>query len=551
MPDGLFSGTCAVKRLAPSSMLWSLRAVVVVVALSFAAVLGFVGPASALAPGDLSIVAGSSSQCGTVLNPGAATDSSLCIPYAIALDSQGNLYIADTSHYLIEKVTPAGTLSILAGGGQSTPTTTAQQATNVQLGYIEGIAVDAAGNVYLADATLMDVEEVTPSGALSVIAGTGISGPPSPGQPATSSSLSIPDGLALDAAGNLYVADENNGLVEKIDTTGVVSIFAGGGANPPSTTAQPATSVVLRSPVGIAVDASGNVFLSDAGQSEIVEISASGELSVIAGGGSTIPGANPMPATEAAMNFPRGVALDAAGNLYVADTYYELVEKVSPTGTLSIFAGTGGAGLPTPNRPATSSMLRFPMSVASDAVGNVFIADAFNDYIEEVATTDTAPAAPTGVSARAGSSSAAVSWSAPASDGGLPVTGYAVEYSSDGGTTWTSATMCSGTATTCTVTGLTPGKTYVFRVAATNLMGTGAYSTPSPPVTPPAPTTTTRHVTTTSAHGSTTTTTTAAAEKVLATTGWGLVPLLVGSGLLLVGGGIIAEATRRRRNRVV
>ena len=208
------------------------------------------------------------------------------------------------------------------------------------------------------------------------------------------------------------------------------------------------------------------------------------------------------------------------------------MEKVTPAGQLSIIAGTGTPGTPTQG-PATSSDLSNPWGVAVDASGNLYIADTSNQVVEKVTSPSTSPGPPTNVVATPGNGALSVTWSAPSSDGGSALTDYVVEYSSNGGTSWTLAT-CSGTATTCTITGLTNATSYVVRVSTTNAVGTGDPSAISAAVTMTS---------------SKTSATTASSSKVtkLAATGSDEAALVLSSGGLVPSGGVVLPVKRRRR----
>jgi hypothetical protein len=334
--------------------------------------------AAAPAPGDLEVIAGTAGACGAP-TPGPATSSGLTYPEAVAVDSAGNVYIADTGNNVVEKVTPSGTLSIIAGTGTAGAPTPGP-ATRSDLRDPDGVAVDSAGNVYIADTGNNVVEKVTPSGTLSIIAGkSGIGAEPTPG-PATSSALGNPEGVAVDSAGNVYIADTGNNLVEKVTPSGTLSIIAG--SYPPGT---PTPGPAISSPAGVAVDSAGNVYIADTDSYIVVKITPSGALSVIAGTGSE--GApTPGPATSSDLWGPVGVAVDSAGNVYIADSH--LAEEVTPSGTLSIIAGGGTTAPSTTPTPATSTQVT-PEGVAVDPARNAYIADVYNCVVEEVGATGT------------------------------------------------------------------------------------------------------------------------------------------------------------------
>ena len=246
--------------------------------------------------GNLSIVAGIGNVdydlgcTGTPPAAGPATEAGLCEPTGVAVDASGNVYIADSGNQVIEKVDPSGDLTILAGtefGCDGLPTT--GPATQASLCWPAGVAVDAAGNIYIADTDAGVIAKVDPSGNLTVIAGDDNGGfdgcdgsVPSPG-PAADDSLCYPQGLAVDAAGNVYIADTENGVIEKVDLSGNLTILAGVGnrdfedgcfGSPP--TPGPATDATLCYPTGVAADSAGNVYIADQGHNVIEEVSSSG-----------------------------------------------------------------------------------------------------------------------------------------------------------------------------------------------------------------------------------------------------------------------------------
>lgn len=334
------------------------------------ALLGLPATSSAAdAPGTLSIVAGTGAA--EPPTPGPATNSALNFPYAVTLGPDGSFYIGDLFNFVVERVGPDGNLSVVAGNG-AYGTPSPGPATSTSLGAPNGMVVDKEGNLYIADAQDDLVEKVTPGGTLSVVAGTGTGGPPTPG-PAVNSNLNSPQDVAVDAEGNLYISDGSNGVVEKVTPGGTLSIVANVGQ-----------------PGGLAVDSAGNLFITDRSQSQVLKLDAQGMLSVIAGTGTT--GApTPGPATSSDLFAPSGVAVDAQGNVFIADGQNHLIEKVDPAGILSIVAGEGSSGAPVPG-PAASSPLGFPSGVAVDGLGNLYVSDASSNVIAKVT-----PAAPVNV----------------------------------------------------------------------------------------------------------------------------------------------------------
>ncbi len=275
-----------------------------------------------ITPQGVSIVAGIPGHIGAP-TPGPATDSRLDEPFGLAVSKDGDLYIDDAGNDVIEKVTPAGTLSVVAGEVGKSGTPTPGPATSSELAAPTiGIAVDAHENVYIADQGTQNgpnnvIEKVTPAGTLSIFAGElAQSGEPTPG-PATDSMLNEPQGVAVDGAGNVYIADTGNGVVEKVNTEGILSIY-----------------VSSYFPQGVAASASGEVYVIG-NKNTVDKVEPAGQLSRIAGsGGAGEP--TPGPATRSMLDQPNAGAVDSAGNLYISDQGNDMVEKVTPAGELSI-----------------------------------------------------------------------------------------------------------------------------------------------------------------------------------------------------------------------
>jgi hypothetical protein len=256
-------------------------------------------------------------------------------------------------------------LSIFAGtGSQGAPTPGPAISSN--LDHPMGVAVDSSGNVYIADPSSFVVEKVTTNGQLSIFAGTGSQGAPTPG-PAQSSSLSDMTTVAVDPHDNVYIADPGNGVLEKVTPAGELSIYA----SLPST------------PLGIAVDASGNVYLADAGHSEVWKVTPDGQATIFAGNGTRDMPRGDRQATNDSLGSPSAVAVDGSGNVYIADDENHIVAKVRPNGVMSIFAGVGAMGAPW-QAQANATTLGLPEGVAADASGDVFIVDRMYNVVAKV-----------------------------------------------------------------------------------------------------------------------------------------------------------------------
>jgi len=291
-------------------------------------------------------------------------------PQGIAVDGSGDVYVSDWARDTIDEITPQG-VSILAGIPGQYGSPTPGPATDSTLDYPIGLAVSKAGDLYIVDFGNCVVEKVTPPGTLSIVAGeVGQCGTPTPG-PATSSMLASPIGVAVDSSGNLYIADQGtengpNDVIEKVTSSGTLSIFAGELGASGAPTPGPATDSMLNYPQAVAVDGAGDVFIADTSNGVVEKVNAEGILSIYA----------------RSYN-PQGVAVSSSGDVYVTDTGTNTVETVDTAGQLSVIAGNGQMGEPTPG-PATDSMLDLPDAAAVDSGGNLYISDQGNDLAEEV-----------------------------------------------------------------------------------------------------------------------------------------------------------------------
>ncbi|OGU12706.1 MAG: hypothetical protein A2075_16850 [Geobacteraceae bacterium GWC2_58_44] len=334
----------------------------------------------------MTTVAGNGTQ-GFSGDNSAATDASLNNPYGVAVDSEGNLYIAETGNYRIRKVTAGtGIITTVAGNGiQGDPGGTGV-ATATSLNNPRSVAVDSAGNLYIAEYTKHVVRKVAiETGIITTVAGSGAPGYSGDNGPATGASLDYPSGLAVDSAGNLYISDLENNRIRKVDAgTGIITTVAGNLARGYSGDNGPATGASLSYPSGVAVDSSGNLYISDSNNDRLRKVTAgTGIITTLAGNGKW--GDNGL-ATAAALSSPRGVAVDQTGNLYIADSELDpAIRKVDAvTGIITTVAGNGTRGFSGDNVAATASGLNYPDGLAVDRAGNLYIADRSNHRIRKV-----------------------------------------------------------------------------------------------------------------------------------------------------------------------
>jgi uncharacterized repeat protein (TIGR01451 family) len=317
---------------------------------------------------------------------GPATAAQLYFPRAVLVDASGNVLIADNRNSRIRRVS-AGTIMTLAGNGGLGSAGDGGPAISAQLYYASALATDGAGNLYVADNT--KIRKVSSDdGYISTVAGNGTSGYFGDGGPAANAQARNPFGVALDGGGNLYIADPANHVVRKVmSATGTISTIAGNGTRGFSGDGSSAASSQLNYPQGLVVDGAGNLYIADYDNNRVRKITAgTGAITTVAGNGDFGPSGDGGPAISAALNGPSGLALDGSGNLYIADTRSGRIRRISiATGVITTVAGNGTWGtLLGDGGPATSARLNWPTSVAVDNQGNLYIADGGNQTIRKV-----------------------------------------------------------------------------------------------------------------------------------------------------------------------
>ena len=302
---------------------------------------------------------------------GPATNAGLANPCTdVAADGAGNLYIA--SGTLVRKVTPDGNIATYAGGG--TNPGEGIQATQAALAPV-ALATDSAGNLYIADTAfgIYRIRKVDIKGIVTTVAGGAPCCALGDGGSATGAYLAIPYGLAVDAAGNLYIAQVNgqNNLVRKVSTNGVITTLAGGGTGGDG---GPAAAAGLSRPLGVAVDKAGNVYISEASGNRIRKVSATGIITTVAGNGAAGSSGDGGPAVKAAIGNPQHLAVDTAGDIFVTQINDARLRLITPDGNISTLAGNGTQDSTGDNGPSIGATLDHPAGIAVAGNGAVYIA---------------------------------------------------------------------------------------------------------------------------------------------------------------------------------
>jgi sugar lactone lactonase YvrE len=313
-----------------------------------------------------------------------ASSADLAMPCGVAVDSSGNLYIADSWNRRIRRVGTDGVITTVAGTGYGGYNGDDQSATSAELRGACGVAVDSAGNLHIADLWNNRVRRVGTDGMITTVAGTGHLGYNGDDQPASSASLTMPCGVAADSVGNLYIADTYCNRIRRVATDGMITTVAGTGHGGYNGDHRPATSADLAAPCGVAVDDAGNLYIADASNDRVRRVGTDGMITTVAGTGHGGYNGDHRPAISAELGAPSGVALDDAGNLYIADTENNRVRRVGTDGMITTVAGTGHGGYNGDHRPATSAELNGPHGVAVDSAGNLYVVDTLNNRVRQI-----------------------------------------------------------------------------------------------------------------------------------------------------------------------
>lgn len=318
--------------------------------------------------GSLTLFAGSSSNAPP---PPTTSDAHILAPMGLALDASGNLYVADEKALRLWRITPSGQLQTAAGTGQAPPSPNSAgdggQAASARLYDPVAVAISPLnGEIAIAEFSAHRVRIILPTGVIYTAAGTGTAGLNGDNGPAQFAQLNQPRGLAYDSSGNLYIADSGNGLVRKLGRNGFLTTTGPSGLN---------------NPTSLAFDAAGILHVAESGSHLIRRLTANNAWEIVAGTGSEGASTDGLTARLSQFRLPTGLAFDAAGCLYLADTYNHRLRRITPLGLVETIAGAGAPGFSGDDGPALQAKLNMPVALAAGPHGRLYAADLENARI--------------------------------------------------------------------------------------------------------------------------------------------------------------------------
>jgi cysteine-rich repeat protein len=334
--------------------------------------------------GKISTVAGTPPTSGAGAENVAAIASALDSPFAVAVDQQGRVLIADSANQRVRRIALDDTIATIAGTGNFGYNGDGIQATAADLAGPAAIAVDAQGRVVIAEAVLPRVRRIASDGTISTIAGDGTNGYAGDGGAATAAQLAQPLGVAVDPIGLVSIADTNNQRVRTIATNGMISTIGGTGTFGFGGDSTEATSALLAGPFDTALDTQGRIYITDTFHNTVRRVELDGTITVIAGTGIAGDTGNNVPGREAQLSGPNGIIIDSLGRVVIADVFNNKIKRIDTNGIITTIAGTGAPGSSGDNQPAIAAKLDHPNDVAIDSTGRILIADTYNSKIRRI-----------------------------------------------------------------------------------------------------------------------------------------------------------------------
>ncbi len=349
--------------------------------------------------GTITSVAGAtvdSRQYGFSGDGGPASSAQLYHPRAIAFDKAGNAYVADTLNQRIRKIDAGGTITTVAGNGTEGFAGDGGPAFQAALNQPHGVAVDSSGNLYIADSANHRIRRVDRQGVITTVAGNGTPDATGDDGPARAATVKDPKTLATDAADkNLYIADTGNNRVRRIDlTTGVITTVAGVTKAGAEGDGGPSAKAQLNSPRGLWLTGDGTLYIADTDNHRIRRVDTGGTITSVAGTGVAGYSGDGGPAAQAQLNDPRAVVADGTGNIYVGEELGQRIRRIDPAGTITTIAGNGSPGFAGDGGPSSAAQLDHLRALSLDPDGSLWVADTFNNRVRVISAPGSAGSAP-------------------------------------------------------------------------------------------------------------------------------------------------------------